>query len=184
MLEYNILSRYNQPKTVYTFTSIFYMIRHIFHTTALFMLMLIAYTSDIFSYFLFEYHSTYFLLAFLIAYYWYHQSHFIMASGTLLLMSESLIMNASCLDGLVLALPFFTFMYLIKHRLYCTTLVPVITFGIALLADIYIVQGLFNGLITPLLYTISTLCGNMVIVLVFSLKLSGGKTRQSLMPFA
>lgn len=158
------------------------MIRHIFYRSALCIFMLILCVTDVLTYFLCEYHTTYFLLTFLIAYYWRHQSIFIMAFGTLLLASESLIIDAGCSTALISALPLFMLIHIIKPRLYSTPLAPIATVATALLVDIYLVRGFIQGLHTPPLYTISILCGNIFIVFVFSLKLSGGKTRQSLMP--
>jgi uncharacterized membrane protein len=146
--------------------------------------MIVLSTSDILSYFLLEYHAIYFLLSFLIAYYWYRESPLIMTTGILLLATESFIIYESSLIALLYALPAFALIKVIKNRLYITPLQPVITLGLLLLIDIYLIKGLLKGLAVSPLYTMGMLFGNIMIVLVFSLKLNGGKTRQSLMPFA
>ena len=160
------------------------MIRFFIHSLLLLFFMLVLCTGDILSYFLLEYHATYFLLAFLIAYYWYRESLLIMTIGIFLLATESFIVYESPFIALLSALPAFALIRMIKNRLYITPLQPAITLGIALLIDIYLIKGLLKGFAVPPLYTMGMLFGNIMIVLVFSLKLNGGKTRQSLMPFA
>ncbi len=158
------------------------MVTTFFHSILLLLGMITLCSGDILSYFLFEYHTTYFLLSFLITYYWYRQSLWILCIGLPLLAIESFIMYESSLIVLLIALPTFFFITMIRHRLYSTPLQPLVTLATFLLLDIYLIKGLLKGQTVNPLYTISLLFGNMILVLVFSLKLNGGKTRQSLMP--
>lgn len=160
------------------------MITVILYYCFLLLFMMSLCIGDILSYFLLEYHASHLLLAFLIVYYWYNASRAMMVYGTFLLCIESFIIHESCALNLVIALPVFMLIKAIKYRLYITPLQPMIMFSIALLLDIYLIQGMYKGLTTPPLYTISILFGNLIVILLLSLKLSGGKTRQSLMPFA
>ncbi len=160
------------------------MISFLFHYFFALLFMLCLTTADVLSYFLLEQHATYFLLGFLIAYYWYHESPTLMTYGTFLLMVESFIIHDSYFLIFLSALPAFAIIRAIKERLYITPIQPLITFFIASCIDLFIVKGILKQLPLSPFYTIGILCGNLVVIWVFSLKLNGGKTRQSLMPFA
>ncbi len=104
--------------------------------TPIFMFFLSA--LDIWSYFFLELHSCYFLLAFLIAYYWYHNSSFIMSAGILLLVTESYIAYPAPLFSLLVIVPLFAIIHAMKYRMYLTLLQPIVTLAVAIIADIVV----------------------------------------------
>lgn len=150
----------------------------------LFLLPFFLTSIDILSYFLFEHFFCHFLLTFLIAYYWYRNATWLWWIGLFLLSIESFIIYQSVYLYLLAAIPNFLLIKALKNRVYLTPLQPVITLTIALLIDILILQGFYKGIQPPLNYTVEAFFGNILLAMIFSLKLSGGKTRQSLMPLA
>jgi hypothetical protein len=101
-----------------------------------------------------------------------------------LLAIESFVIYNSVIFSLLITVPLVYLIKAVKNRFYITPLYPAITLLLNIGVNIGIAQWLGITSSIPLFYTGKALFGNIIVVLLISLKLSGGKTRQSLVPFA
>lgn len=147
-----------------------------------FFLILILPIIDILSYFLFEYQFCHFLSAFLISYCWYNRLLFPIIPALFFIGVESFILYQSTLLMPLCVLPFVVGCLTIKNHVYSSYWYPLICVVSILLLKMTILR---IALKVPLdSYTAHTVCVNIVVTWLFSLKFTMGKTRQSLMPMA
>jgi hypothetical protein len=150
------------------------------------LVMVTGASVDVLAYFCFDFPLCYWLIAFLIAYYWYYDSAVIVTTGFFLAATESFAMHQEMIINVMALLIALFFIRITKYRVYLSPLYPILTF-ILVIGGILACRGTFPWA-TPAAffglssYTIPFLFGNVGVITLLSLKFQGGHTRQSLIP--
>ena len=144
-----------------------------------FILVLLVCAFEICSFFFIGFSPFYFLLSLFIIHCWFFNNSIFLLYCTFFLGVESFIIYQTPFLFLTYSIVIALLSHFLKTHLYIQIWQPIATLFLVLWINTYNHSIIINN---PF-YTGSIICGNLLIIGIFSLKYGGGKTRQSLTSF-
>lgn len=150
----------------------------------LFFGLFLAMTLDISLYFIDSHLQLSFILfSLLIPLFWYRPSIIALVAGPLFLATESFVIYQEQWWPFILAIAILALCPLLKTKIYGSPALPTLLGGVYV-GIMYALQAYWGRYYPATPYTIGILFANLILILIFSLKLQTSKTGQSLTPLA